>query len=297
MFLVGSKIVTIGVRDRKDIDWYKNKKIERFSYAIDFAISFFEIIEKRIGDKIEAFKEELAGYTIVGESVGDPNHQHIKIYKERDIFFYGMIDNEKYAKGVCVSLPISFGFFKKYGLSTVPVQQSEIFNNYEEMIAGINKKYDEVLVKNVEEGGEGDVVYFSEVDDEGNERVLSMAKLKTFEYRFYRKLREKSKHIRNKKHKMEAQEGFSRTKKECLELLEGQESKVDFEKYMKFAEYFCFYTARDEMDYSNVFAMFVKYLEDCFNKGIKVEDINVSEVNQKFKDIIEKGKTNENEDS
>lgn len=55
------------------------------------------------------------------------------------------------------------------------------------------KLYKEVGSSSIETSGEGAVLYFVSETKEGDQRVVSLCKLKTIEYRIYRKLREKLK--------------------------------------------------------------------------------------------------------
>jgi hypothetical protein len=85
----------------------------------------------------------------------------------------------------------SFEIFKKFGFTTVPIYKSEIFKTFEDLKIYLDNKYNEILLKTIKQSGEGNVVYFIEIGENGEEKVISIAKLKTFEYRFYRKIREK----------------------------------------------------------------------------------------------------------
>jgi hypothetical protein len=84
--------------------------------------------------------------------------------------------------------------------------------------------------KSVEEEGEGAVVYF--VLNKRN--VLSLGKLKTLEYRLFRKLREKLKTlIQNKGDKLQLI--YSKYVKECGELCTVAKPSKDIEYYHQIA--------------------------------------------------------------
>ena len=57
----------------------------------------------------------------------------------------------------------------------------------------MNQLFRETGSKSIEEEGEGTVIYFTD-----GSRVISLAKLKTLEYRVFRKLREKAKNVLGK---------------------------------------------------------------------------------------------------
>lgn len=82
-WIVGSKNVTVAIKDMESINWYKahpqtkdDEKNNRFEYALEFAIEWLNILQNKIKDKVEEFKAELGDYTLIGESVGDLRHQH-----------------------------------------------------------------------------------------------------------------------------------------------------------------------------------------------------------------------------
>lgn len=324
-WIVGSKNVSLLVRDEKDIEWYisspdiikmdndnNNKKSKiinedsntkkkedynRYQYCIEFATLWLGIVKNKIGNLINDFKRELGDHTLIGENVGNQGYQHIKYYKEKDAIFYAIINNTMHDKEICLPLSKSFPLLEKYNLSHVPFESSESFNTIEELIAYLNTKYDEILLKKVSEGGEGSVAYLNSLDG-GKETVLGLAKLKTFEYRFLRKIREKSKVIH--KQTYNASKAFELLKKESLNLIEDLKHKVDYDSYLELGNYMLKYAERDETNYSNVFADFISIMKESFANGIKVEDLNIQEIKAKLikanSDIPIESKDDEKED-
>ena len=189
----------------------ENKKypiLERYIYAIDFAETWLNLLKERIVDKnlLDQFISELGDYTLIGESVGDKKREHILVYNQRDIIFYSIINNKKLLSEKCLPLSKSFELFKKYNLTYTPIQPSEKYDTLNDLFSFINTQYDIIFDKSLQESGEGNVVYFSS-EINGNERVENLGKLKTFEYRFFRKIREKCKGIEPlKRDKIEAAE-------------------------------------------------------------------------------------------
>ena len=181
----------------------KNNKtqniLNRYLFALDFAETWIKLLQEKIinnpdKDLINKFKAELGNHTLIGESVGDKKREHILVYKERDIIFYGIVNNQKLLSENCLSLSKSFELFKKFNLSYTEISPSPKFNTLEELFAYMNEQYDVVFDKSLQESGEGNVVYFS-CDKNGDESVKGLAKLKTFDYRYLRKVREKLKTI------------------------------------------------------------------------------------------------------
>ena len=189
--------------------------LDRYQFAIDFAETWFKILQEKIiciqnTNLINEFKTELGNHTLIGESVGDKKREHILVYKERDIIFYGIVNNQKLLTQNCIPLSTSFNLFKKYNLSYTEISPSQKFNTLEELYSYINEQYDVIFDKSLQESGEGNVVYFT-CDINGNESVKGLGKLKTFEYRFFRKIREKCKGVPPKVDRKEIEKDISKT--------------------------------------------------------------------------------------
>ncbi len=290
-WIIGSKNVTLAAKDINDLEYYKKTpNNNRYSFTLIFANLWFKILNENVKDKIEDFKKEIGNYTLIGEHVGDLLHQHIKIYDKKDVMFFGIVNNEKYDNEICLPLKKSFEIFKKYNLSFVPIEPSSQFENFDKLKVYIDEKYDEVLLRNLEKGGEGCVIYICEVDENENEKVLTLAKLKTFEYRFYRKLREKCKALRNKKPK---NKDFLKKnmREESEEIIENLKDKIKFDDYMKFGDFVIDYNQFDNKDYSNVFAQFISEMKIMYEKKEEFNNIK-SAFNKKFDYYF----SNENDD-
>ena len=209
---------TINIEENKKND-KKSKALksilDRYSFAIDFAETWLKILQEKIisspnTNLINEFKTELGNHTLIGESVGDKKREHILVYKERDIIFYGIVNNHKLLTQNCIPLSTSFNLFKKYNLSYTEVSPSQKFNTLEELYSYINEQYDVIFDKSLQESGEGNVVYFT-CDINGNESVKGLGKLKTFEYRFFRKIREKCKGVPPKVDRKEIEKDISKS--------------------------------------------------------------------------------------
>ena len=192
----------LNIKDEKEKKEEENKNeqkhpiLERYSYAIDFAETWFNLLQERIIDKnlLEQFIKELGDYTLIGESVGDKKREHILVYKNRDIIFYGIVNNKKLLSEHCLPLSKSFDLFKKYNLTYTEIQPSEKYDSLIDLFSYINTQFDVIFDKSLQESGEGNVVYFS-CEVNGIESIQNLGKLKTFEYRFFRKIREKCKGV------------------------------------------------------------------------------------------------------
>ena len=186
---------------------------------------------------INEFKKELGDHTLIGESIGDRKREHILVYKEKDIIFYGIVNNKKLLSENCLPLSKSFDLFKKYNLSFTEISPSQKFDSLEDLCSYINEQFDVIFDKSLQESGEGNVVYLScEID--GNEYIKGLGKLKTFEYRFLRKVREKCKGVPppvdRSKIEIEVKKKFNelKKKKEKKKKNKNNENDEDEEKEM-----------------------------------------------------------------
>ena len=194
------------INEEEKNDKMDNKKIkslkamlERYTFALEFAETWLKILQEKIinnsnKDLINEFKKELGDHTLIGESVGDKKREHILVYKERDIIFYGIVNNKKLLSENCLPLSNSFDLFKKYNLSYTEISPSQKFDSLEDLCTYINEQFDVIFDKSLQESGEGNVIYLS-CDIDGKENIKGLGKLKTFEYRFLRKVREKCKTV------------------------------------------------------------------------------------------------------
>ena len=321
-WIIGSKTVTIACRDKNDIDFYtnienfKSKNFKplikefvnlknllnksRYEYVLGFGRTWFDLLNKlfKTEEELEEFKKVIANKSFIGENVGDKVHQHIKVYKERDIIFYGIVNHLTYDTEICLPLSKSFEIFKKFGFSSVPIDKSENFKNFGELKIYLDNKYNEILLKTIKESGEGSVVYFVENGENGEEKIISVAKLKTFEYRFYRKIREKIKIIleRYRKHPKNLSLGDLKNslRKESEEIAENYKEELNFEKYIKFSDFVFDYIIKydNQRDYFDVFAEFIHILKYSFNKIEEKKDNedkeDINNYYQKIKEALDK---------
>ena len=135
--------------------------------------------------------KEMNGRTLVGEYIGSQDHQHLVKYSRVTIIFYAIISN--YSPESCWPCSYAWAFFNKYGLDMVHIQSLGKFNNFGQLSDQLEKTFKDVAKSSIAQDEEGNVLYFIKKAKGANERdqTLSLAKLKTLEYRLFRKMREK----------------------------------------------------------------------------------------------------------
>ena len=142
---------------------------------------------------LDALKLKMANHTFVGEHVGNQAYQHLIRYKEVSIHFYAIVKND--SKLCCLDPEETLKILKQFNLVCVKTQSLGIFHNYSDLQHCLAKIYKDVAISSIHEGEEGAVLYFIKRDRRSPllNCCLSLCKLKTLEYRLYRKLREKLK--------------------------------------------------------------------------------------------------------
>lgn len=112
-------------------------------------------------------------------------------YNRIAIIFYAVVDN--YSREICWPCEESFALFKKHGLDMVKAETIGLYNNFDVLCDGLYRNFIDVSKSRIAEDEEGSVLYLIKRDKKNPERdtVLSLFKLKTLEYRLFRKMREK----------------------------------------------------------------------------------------------------------
>lgn len=137
--------------------------------------------------KRNELKKDLEGKTLVGEYIGSQEHQHLVKYSRVTIIFYAVVDN--LSEESCWPCNKAWNLFQKYGLDVVHIKSLGTFNDYEVLCDQLEKTFKDVAKSSIAQDEEGNVLYFIKKGE--NDKVLSLAKLKTLEYRLFRKMREK----------------------------------------------------------------------------------------------------------
>ena len=128
----------------------------------------------------------------------------------------------------------------KYGLDKVTYTNEGTFTTYDELCDKLLNLYKDVAESSIHSEEEGSVLYFIGNFQTLSEKVLSLCKLKTLEYRVLRKLREK---LRNFVDACQTGKGNTDVKsklesfiKETNELCEGYQLPHDISVYQEIGQ-------------------------------------------------------------
>jgi hypothetical protein len=112
-------------------------------------------------------------------------------YNRVTIIFYAVVDN--YSSDICWPNDQAVKLFKQYDLDMVAMESSGIYSTFNDLCDGLYQTFRDIAKSKIIEEEEGSVLYLIKRDKEGPEKdkVLSLCKLKTLEYRLFRKMREK----------------------------------------------------------------------------------------------------------
>ena len=209
-WVICSKNVSMLVRNKDDLNFYQ--KNNRFYFAFLIGICWFSIIDNLDSRKKNELINFLIDHTLIGEYVGNQYHQHLVRYVDHNILFYAIVHKTK-QNHVCLSVLESLSILTYYNLKTVSIEEIGVFNSYKDTCSALEILYNRIAESSIIDEEEGSVLYICSLDTEEeynnsntnnnandlnvvdynncNEEVLTLCKLKTFEYKVYRKLREK----------------------------------------------------------------------------------------------------------
>jgi hypothetical protein len=239
-WVISSKNRAILARNMADVDLYPN---DQCLFAKEIANCFFRRLEEISTGGNEAvireIEKDFSNRTLVGEYVGNPVHQHMVLYKRETIIFYAVVDNASPA--ICWPIDQALALLKKHQLDVVAVQSLGLYSTYDKLCDGLVQAFREVAKSKIVEEEEGSVLYLTKRDKSGDhslDQVLSLSKLKTIEYRIFRKMREK---LRGYYHNQEAEKGskpvdsspsiVAKFLKEMKDLLKGNDTPKPIEYY------------------------------------------------------------------
>ena len=232
-WVICSKNVSLLAATKNDLLYFKPEGNNiRFSFAYLIGISWFDMISEMSAESIKELKLILKYNTFIGEYVGNQFHQHLIRYIEHTILFYSIVEKE--SDSICKSVELSVSIFKKFGLPIVPIEEIGIFDNYHDLCKALENLHDRIAESSIIDEEEGSVIYLSCLNTETEEEVISLCKLKTYEYKMYRKLREKlTNHlIRGIEDRFKINQFFD----EVRQMLTGYELPWPMEFYYRVAE-------------------------------------------------------------
>ncbi|CDW83198.1 UNKNOWN [Stylonychia lemnae] len=234
-WVIAQKNSGLLARTRKDLEKYDNSIWE---YAIYMARVWFDILDKikvkpNGTQLLKQLKEIMTDRTFVGEYIGSIEHQHMVKYAEETIVFYAIVDN--YSGKICWATEKALQVFNKFELNCVKIQSLGLFDNYKTLCDGLYQSFKDISKSKLVDEEEGSVLYFikhHKSGDENKDKVMSLAKIKTLEYRAFRKMREKLRgYYRNKSSK--GQESLiNKFQKEMEELMNENELPQPLEFYV-----------------------------------------------------------------
>ena len=252
-WVIASKNVCLLAQYRDDLKDYppftshknpKERKPTRYSFAYKIGQCWFDILENFSDEEINKIKEYLNGKTFVGEYVGNQYHQHLIRYMKHTILFFGIVINDSCES----SMPVieAFNKFKEFKLDVVPYEYIGVAESFDELCDKLKKLYIRIAESSIIDEEEGSVIYLSRTyashfDSDkkfrSEDKILSLCKLKTWEYRVYRKLREKIKNnLLDEKFYSDNRRKISQFFEELRTMLQGFNLPMPFQFYYKVAE-------------------------------------------------------------
>ena len=240
---------------------------------------------------VDDFIRETREYTLIGEKIGVMDDKNIKYYDTNIFVFFAMVKNN--SKDICVNLDISYSLFEKYGLKFVDKRKIGPFNDINLFLKEIREIYLNVLMSPLQVEGEGSVLYISSVDNNNEEKIISVCKLKTLEYIIFKKIREKLKEkVKEKsilRNNLDVTEKYEeKLINEINELhvhdLQGKDksANLNIHFYKDFAKY-ALKNYKKFISKFNIFLQFAKFLKEIkneFEKNMSIQSIKCYDKNK-----------------
>ena len=247
-WVIASKNVCLCAKNRNDLEYYnprtKDGNPTRYSFAYVIGQCWFDILDNFSKEEIENLKNYLDNKTFVGEYVGNQYHQHLIRYMKHTILFFGIVKND--SKESSIPVIEAFRIFKKFKLDVVPYEYICTCESFDELCDKLKELYIRIAESSIIDEEEGSVIYLSrtraryqnsDIKFRDTDQVLSLCKLKTWEYRVYRKLREKIKNnLLDKNFNQESRRKISQFFEELRLMLQGFNLPMPLQFYYKVAE-------------------------------------------------------------
>ncbi|CAK86631.1 unnamed protein product (macronuclear) [Paramecium tetraurelia] len=197
-WIIGSKNVTLLCIDESELNQYDSQITNdpldnRYRYAMKIAQEWFKIIG--LSKNVDSIKNYLNDHTLIGEYCGNNEYQHFVQYDHVQLKFYALVPKVSAQSSVnCLHPDQTLAILQSLELNTVKFNHI-ITKNYEDFEKQLLDIIKTVSISKLSEVGEGNVLYFSDSQQE----CFSLAKLKSLECnrllrildRFKRKIREK----------------------------------------------------------------------------------------------------------
>lgn len=292
LWLISSKNVCLCARNKDDLNFYEEINDVRYDYSLLFARKWFEILinMEHKGIDLKQFKKEMENKCLIGEYCGNLDYQHLIMYDEINIRFFAIVDLEDCRS--CIPPSKSIEFFEKYKLCMARFKDCGVSYNFYELNDKLYKIYDQTFISNAVEEGEGNVLYFVELDGKGEEKaVLSLCKIKTFEYRALRKLREKlrafSRFRTDHENKYKILKAYEKELYDLVSNCESDEAYKKLEEYRDLAKYAFSVIEAHFITSGEIYYHFSSLLTFLlYNKRNKLKITDESFTNHKFMNVV-----------
>ena len=194
-WLIGTEKETIAVLKKDDIEMYPRYEFENSKQV---AHMFFDMLKDFKPDEIESLKQELNGFTIVGEFIGDSTRQEIVRYRRPSLVFYARVPNNKNLQ--CYPPENAINFFEQHGLAYGSYNNRTGIKSIEEFLDLLEGLVYHIEESNLKESEEGALIFIV-LQKKSHQKVLLYSTIKTLEFRLYKKLKDRlNEHITKRIH-------------------------------------------------------------------------------------------------
>lgn len=182
-WIIGTERDTIAVYKSSDINEYHDSGLYELKQA---AYCFLELIGGLSESELADLQDDLRGFTLVGEYVGDYTIQKIVPYSKPELVFYAMVLNNKTLQ--CYPPENALDFFEKYGLPHCEYKICRNLTTIGSVMEALGDLANHIEQSTLQKSEEGAVIFLV-LQRELQQKVLVISKIKTLEYRLYKQLK------------------------------------------------------------------------------------------------------------
>lgn len=264
--------------------------LDRFSFASLFAEFWFDKLDKleqQAPGTVAQLKNDLKNKCLIGEYCGNNEHQHLILYEKIQIKFYAIVELTNSIRS-CLPPSQALEFLDKYQLTKVDIKETVDCVNFIDLNKQLKITYEKVCSSSIEDEGEGNVLYFVELNEKMEEtNVLSLCKLKTTNYRLFRKMREKLKRMLFDKTYIKGKQKrdpLNSFKNEIGQFLKDDNEEINFygsfcSRLFEYSKYLQTNKKITEEDFKKLieekYASYITFIMYCLYKETALTDCNI----------------------
>lgn len=182
-WIIGDRKTSIAALKQDDVKMYPDEDYYELKRAAE---CFFDFLKVLSSAELEKFKEDLIGFTLIGDYIGDYEIQKILRYIKPRLVFTAMVETEK---GVdCFPIVEGIEFLESYGLPHTNFRIWDDNRDYPDFVDNLINSLYEIEEASLQDHQAG-ASMFLVLHKKTKQKVISLSHVHTLEYLIYKRLR------------------------------------------------------------------------------------------------------------